>query len=248
MSKEYKIEKQVKVRDRLINIPLVYKCEVINLVFTASTKAAKEAINCPKLKPIEIYPSRSLMFVTLFNFSETPVDPYTEITYSIPVNYNKLTVPFFSFLSQAITNKFNFFVHTIAQSTEFAIEHGTIINGYPHYNNVINSEYVHQGDNLSVKVKCQDQEVVSLDLTKPKNVKHKEESFLTYKYQDNAISSLLMETEGDVGMAKVNDLQFGNHELSMMLKKMKIGSHPIDSRYYKDTTKIINQQKLIEKL
>jgi hypothetical protein len=247
-NKKFEIESQVTVRNRLINIPLIYKCEVVNLVFTIDSKAAKNAIKCPKLKPIELYPSRSLLFVTLFNFNETPVDPYTEITYSVPVSYNKFTIPFFSFLYQVIFNKLNFYVHTIAQSTEIAIEHGNVINGYPHYPNIIESKYIHDADNLVVNVKCQNQEVVSLNLKKPKNLKYKEESFLTYKCQNNTISSLLMETFGETGTAKLNEIKFGDHELAQTLSEMKIGSRPIDFRYYKNTTKVIHKQKFVEKL
>lgn len=37
-----KVERQVKVRDLLIDVPLRYKCKAINVLFPVSTKEAKQ--------------------------------------------------------------------------------------------------------------------------------------------------------------------------------------------------------------
>jgi len=44
------VERQVKVRDLLIDVPLRYKCSAINVLFPISTKEAKKIINTPKIK------------------------------------------------------------------------------------------------------------------------------------------------------------------------------------------------------
>lgn len=246
MEQDYK--KQIVIDGHTIDLPLTYQCEAINLAFSISTAAAKEAIACPQLKPLEIFPSRCLLVVTLFNFSETPVGPYTEITYSIAANYNKTTIPFFSFLSQIISADLSFYVYTIAQSTEIAIKHGNTINGYPHFSELISSEYGARENELSVKVECGGEKVLSLDLIKPKKMKHKDELFTTYKVQNNNLSSLLMETHGKGGGAKVRKIEFGKHKLAEMLRELGVGKKVLDARYYSDTTKIINEQKVVSKI
>ena len=63
-----KVERQVKVRDILVDVPLRYKCSAINVLFPISTKEAKKIIGTQKIKPLELFPGRSFVCITLFDF------------------------------------------------------------------------------------------------------------------------------------------------------------------------------------
>lgn len=245
-----KVERQVKVGDLLIDVPLRYKCSVINVLFPVSTRQVKKIINTNKIKPLELYPGKSFVCITLFDFYKGPVGNFTEMTYSIPVIYKpKLYFPLFSLVKNYLLNKIDFYVVSIAQSTKKAIEHGMAITGYPRYNpdKLINVAFRDDNEFISARVAGDDgREILRLKIKKPKKEVKRSESYDTYFIKDNKISKILMNTHVIVGNSKLVEFKLGNHELAGVLKNMKITPNAISTRYYRDTIKIINSPKELE--
>jgi Uri superfamily endonuclease len=242
-----KIEKQVKVRNILIDVPIKYKCTAINAVFPISTKAAKKAISYSKFHPLEVFFGRSLLCMTLFDFSSTPVGPYTELTLSIPISYkNKFYVPLLSVPLSQLLGKFGFFVLSIAQSSEFAIEHGNIINGYPHYSKLINVQFKTDDSLVKVQAYGDGKEILQFQLEKSFKEKIQKECHMTYLVKEDRIFRIKMETYGIIDKSKIHNLSLGNHELAEFIKGLGISDKSIDTRFYRDTIKIINSSQLLE--
>ena len=246
-----KVERQVRVRDILVDVPLRYKCSAINVLFPISTKEAKKIIGTPKIKPLELFPGRSLLCITLFDFYKGPVGEYTEMTLSIPVVYKpKFYLPFFSLIANFITNKISFFVFSVAQSSKIAIEHGMAITGYPRYNpdKLIDIDYKDDGKFIYANVYGEGKRILDLKIKKPKNETLRKELYDTYYVKNNKIFKILMETHVIVGGSKVVDFNVGDHELGAMLKNLKISPKALSTRYYRDTVKIIYSPKELENI
>ena len=246
-----KVERQVKVRDILVDVPLRYKCSAINVLFPISTKEAKKIIGTPKIKPLELFPGRSFVCITLFDFYKGPVGKYTEMSLSIPVTYKpKFYLPFFSLITNLIFDKIIFFVFSIAQSSKIAVEHGMAITGYPRYNpeKLIDIDYRKDNNFVYARVHGDGKEILDLKITKPKSEKMRKEVYDTYFVKNNKISKILMETHVIVGKSKVVDFKLGNHELANTLKNLKIVPKALDTRYYSDTIKIIYSPKELENI
>ena len=241
-----KVEKQVKVKNILIDVPIKYKCTAINVVFPISTIEARRAIGYPKFNPLEIFFGKSLLCMTLFNFSSTPVGPYTEMTLSIPISYNsKFNFPLVSVPVSQLLGKFGFFVLLIAQSSEFAIEHGNVINGYPHYPKLINVQFKSDNSVVYVQAGGDGKEILQFQLKKSLREKIQKESHMTYLVKEDKIFIIKMETYGIIDRSKIHNLSLGNHELAEFIKRLGISDKSIDTRFYRDTVKIINSSQLV---
>jgi hypothetical protein len=240
-----KVEKQVKVRDILVDVPIKYQCSAaINAVFPISTKAAEAAIGSQKVRPLEILPGKSLLCITIFDFANTPVGPFTELTFSIAASYNPLfRVPLLSIPTSMLLGKFGFFVVSIAQSTDIAIEHGNLITGYPHYKKTIAVELKRLNSSIHVIAQCDKQEILQLYIEKPAKEKIKRESHMTYLIKDNRIFRIELDIYGIIGKSKVYSLKLGDHELASYLKKFQISNRSIYTRFYRDTIKVVKSPK-----
>lgn len=244
---DLKVEKQVQVRNILIDVPIKYKCTAINTVFPISTKEAQKAIGYSKFNPLEISFGRSLLCITLFDFYSTPVGPYTELTLSIPINYNsRFNLPLISIPVSQLFKKFGFFVLFIAQSSEFAIEHGNVINGYPHYSKLINVQFKSDNSFVYVQAGGDGKEILQFKLEKSGKEKIQKDCQMTYLVKEDKIFRIKMETYGIIDRSKVYNLSLGNHELAEFIKRLRISGKSIDTRFYRDTIKIINSSQLVD--
>ena len=244
-----KVEQQVKVRNLLIDLPIKYKCQAINAVFSIDSKEAKKIIKCSKLQPIQFSYRRSLLCITMLDFYDTPVGPFKELTFSMIIVYNsKFNFPFISIPINLLTRNFGFIPLSVAQSTDIAIEHGNIITGYPHYGKLINLEFKKAGNFINVESYCSNNKIIQFQIEKPRKERIKYESHRTYSLKDNKITEFILGTYGISGKTKGGDLKLGNQELAEFLKKLKISNKPIYTIYYRDTLKIISCPVVIESL
>ena len=135
---DLKIVKQVRISDRIIDIPAKYTGNAIMGIFTIATKEAKRILATSIFSPVEIYYGRSLLGVTIFNYLDSPVGPYNELALSIPSLVNsKFSIPLFPLLLRNILKNFGFFTIFLAMNKEVAKEHGEKVFGYPHYEDKI---------------------------------------------------------------------------------------------------------------
>jgi hypothetical protein len=243
------VEKKVKVRDLLIDIPIKYKCEAINALFTISSKTAAEIIGTKKLKPLVLLPGRSLMCITILNFYDTPVGRFTELTFSLIVGHaTKFNIPFISFPIKYVTKKFGFIPISVAQSTDLAIEHGNIITGYPHYKQLTVANFAKTDKFIEVDAYSNNEWILKFKIKKPLKEKVKYEYHTTYSLKDMKVSKIKLETFGVFGDSKAVEFKLGDQELSKLLKNLKISKKPLYTRYYRDTLKIIGSPKYLEDL
>jgi len=243
------VERQVRVRDILVDVPLRYKCSAINVLFPISTKEAKKIIKTEKIKPLELFPGRSLLCITLFDYQYSPVGPYTEISLSIPVNYNsKINLPLFSLLFNLFLDKLSFFVFSIAQSTQIAIEHGLIITGYPKYDKekTVDAKF-NKGDKfIYVNVSGEGKMILNLKIAKFKKEKIEHSYYPTYFVKNNKICKIQLETDSITSGLKILNFELGNHKIAELIKSLRINPKPIYTKYYKDAVEILYSPKEIE--
>jgi len=244
-----KVERQVRVRDILVDVPLRYKCSAINVLFPISTKEAKKIIGTPKIKPLELFPGRSLLCITLFDYQYSPVGPYTEISLSIPVNYNfGFNVPLFSLLLNLFFNKLSFFVFSIAQSTQIAIEHGLIITGYPKYDKekTVDAKFSRGDKFIYVNVSGEGKMILNLKIMKLKNEKLERSYYPTYFVKNNKICKIQLETDSIINGSKILSFELGDHKIAELIKSLKISPNAVYAKYYKDAIEILYSPKEIE--
>lgn len=244
-----KLEKQVQVGDLLIDVPLKYRCGAINAIFPVSTKKVKEIIKTKKIRPLEVWPGRSLLCVTLFNFHSGPVGAYTEISLSIPVAYRPfINIPSLSIFIKKTTKKIAFFVVSIAQSTKLAIEHGLAITGYPRYSltKLISIDFKEDNNFVYANAFGDGKKILEIKIKKPIKEDINKEFYDTYLIKDGKISTAFMESHGYVGETKIDKFELGDHEIADFMRKLEMSPKAFDVRYYEDIIKVVHESKVLE--
>lgn len=237
--KEYPTRGQIKVRDKIVDIPSKYRGEAITALFPISFDKASKVINSNQITPAKLSPNKSVLSVTIFNFRASPVGPYTEIAYAIPVFYKpKLNFPFIPLLLHKFFRNFGFFVIDIAQSTEIAIEHGNLLTGYPHNQNLINVEFIHDEKTLCVKVVDESREVLTINATKPEGEKDVQQTYMTYFEKNNELFKIQMDIYGIEKKINRCDLHLGKHKLSEVINHLDVSLKSLQTRYYPDVTEV----------
>ncbi|MFH0819746.1 MAG: hypothetical protein V1892_01810 [bacterium] len=236
---DYRVRGQINVRGKLVDIPAIYKGKAITTLFPISTKKAKEIINCSRVKPAEIYPGRSLLSLTLFNFYWSPVGPYTELVPSIPVFYSATyKIPLFPLLFYKSLKDFGFFVIDILQSTDIAIEHGNLLTGYPHNPNLIDVIFQEKGGRINIKAIGGGKDICALSIKKPVKEKIAKEMYMTYFTKDKDLFEIRMDIYGIESSVWGCKLNLGDHATSNLIKDLKPSVNSIQTRYFRDVIEI----------
>lgn len=240
ISKRYPSRGQIKVRDKFVDIPSVYTGEAVTALFPISFEKAAKLINSNFLIPAKFLPNTALLSVTIFDFHTSPVGPYTELVYSIPIFYKpKLNFPLVPVLLNWLFKNFGFWVIDIAQSTEIAVEHGDLLTGYPHNKNLINVEFIHKGDDLCVKVTDKSNEILTINATKSKRAgKGIQQTYMTYFEKAKELFKIQMDIYGIEKKITKCDLHLGNHKLVEAINSLGLSLRPVQARYYADVTEV----------
>lgn len=236
---DYKATGQIEVRGKLVDIPSIYKGKAITTLFPISTKKAKEVINCSRVKPAEIYPGRSLLSLTLFDFYWSPVGPYTELVPSIPVFCSsKFKMPLIPLLFYKSLKNFGFFVIDILQSTDIAIEHGNLLTGYPHNPNLIDVIFKEEEGRINIKAIGAEKNILNLSIKKPVKEKIAKETYMTYFTKDKDLFEIRMDIYGIESPVWGCKLNLGNHETSNIIKGLNPSVNSIQTRYFRDVIEV----------
>jgi hypothetical protein len=236
---EYKVERQIKVRDVVVDIPAKYRGKGVTAMFPVSYKKVKELVGCTEITPALFSFKKALLSITLFDFSRSPVGPYTELVYATPVLYNsKVNIPLLPLLMNKFLTNFGLFVFDIAQSTKIAIEHGNLVTGYPHNQKLINVEFKEKEGKLFVEANGDSKKILALDLEGFKKKKLIKETYMTYFTKEKKLFRIQMNVHGIETRIKKCKLTLGDHELAKFVEKMDISAESVQTIYASDMVEI----------
>jgi len=237
--KRYPTRGKIEVQGHNINIPAVYKGEGLTAIFPISYDKAVKMISSDDLKPARLSFTKALLSVTAFNFLESPIGPYTELVYSIPVFYKpKFNFPLIPLLFNKFSKRFGFYVLDILQSTKIAVAHGNLLTGYPHNENLIDLCFTKEKNNLNVKIQSKFGDVITIGGFSCSSGKKVKQSYSTYFEKNKQLFKIVMDIYGNehkVGQCKLN---FGNSHLVDVLRELNISSKSIQTRYYPNVIEI----------
>ena len=238
--KKYPLRGQVHFRDQLITLPLIYKGRGFTCVFPISYKKARELMDLHGVQPVKFLPTKSLLSVTVFDYHKSPVGPYTELAYAIPTFLSvRINLPLLPILFYKFSRKFGFYVIDLLQSTQIAIDHGTLINGYPHNNALVNCTFTNDNNNFSVRVDNNDKEILTIFGSKGESKKRVRESYRTYFKKNSHLSHIEMDVYGLKQKVNGCSLHIGDNKLSNMIRGIDISQKPLMSEYYSDLVEVL---------
>lgn len=242
ISNRYPSRGQITVQGKIIPIPSIYKGRAITAVFPISYKKAAQLIYSSHLKPARLSFTKALLSVTVFDFKESPVGPYTELAYAIPVLYkSKLNIPLLPILFYKVLNNFGYYVLDILQNKEIAIAHGKALTEYPHNNELIIAKLNDDKEKESITafVESKRGNILSLSASKIGNEKEVYHKYMTYFHKGRESIRTQMDVYALESKVKNCSISLGNDRLSEYLKTLDISPRSLQTFFYSDLVEIL---------
>ena len=232
LSKKYPTRGSFVVQGKTVNIPAIYKGRGLTAVFPISYKKATDLIHSKDLKPARLSFTKALLSITAFDFSESPIGPYTELAYAIPVLYKpKLNIPLLPALLNKHWKGFGYYVLDLMQSTEIAIEHGNQLTGYPHNNNLIDVRFVKNHSTLKIVASDKFGDIINIQGLVTESYKNVFQTYATYFEKNGSFSEIQMDVYGDETKMRDVNLQFGKSKLADIASAV-VSTRPVQASYY----------------
>jgi len=149
---------QVPWRNYKLHVPLFYQ----DIVFmTASLMAPLEKIRTilpsDRMKPYRITPRHGAISITAYQYHETDIGPYNEVSISVPITLDKET-PIFTGSLRKMPESPMSYTYILPVTTEIAREVGSEFAGYPKF--VTDIKFSETDDWLTCKMQADGQKVL----------------------------------------------------------------------------------------
>lgn len=234
---------KVKVMGKDIDVPVKYlDGSVFMIFFPISFKKAKDLLQSNRLTPVRLMGDRCVLGITIFEYRDSPVGPYNEFTFSIPVMIDsKFHAPILPIVFDSFFKNFGYYVILLGADTDIARKHIDEIFPYPTFNKNVSISLNEKNGRLFAGIKDEKEEIASFDFILPGSYTFAEKKYNTYYKKNNKIYRVKLDTFLYWRqMFRMKDLRFslGDHEISAMLKGLHISSKPLLGIHYKKTIEI----------
>ena len=129
-------QKDIKIRQFSAKSPVFYpNLEFMLGVFSGDLKAIRDFLPNSNYQPIRLSPHRGLVAIHCFEYKDSDVGPYNEISLSFPIQYGRPTYfPTQAALVKSIlTDQYHAYVKELPVSTEISLYGGLDYFNYPKY-------------------------------------------------------------------------------------------------------------------
>jgi hypothetical protein len=148
-----------------VALPIFYhQGRSMTAMFTASTRAVRERLPAA-LHPVELFPGRSMVAVSAFEYASTGIGPYNEVSVAAVVNHGSKGLPMISLLSQLIRNTFKVFIFHLPVTSETARKGAVELSGYPKFLGDI--EFIEKDSLLTCQLSLDGQDLLTFSGRKP---------------------------------------------------------------------------------
>lgn len=161
-----------------------YDGMTITGIFLAKLSALKKLMPKKCYHPSPVFPGVGAVAITCFEYRDTDIRPYNEISFSIPMTYGRKTyIPSAALLSGLKKNQFDVYVQRLPVTTQIALDGGVTVYNYPKFLSTIDFE--DKGDEI-VMTLAEDGELIFRVFAKkiPANDK-KIYRYVTYPVKDD---------------------------------------------------------------
>ena len=213
---------------------LYYDLRCITSIFTAKTKNLEKLLPHPNFRPIEMWPGIGMLGITAFEYRDTSVGPYNEISISIPIKFPPgFVFPGIAATSMMRKNVFPVYVHHLPVTTEIALKGGIHFWNYPKF--LAEITFQDQGENLEVTLKENGTLILKITARKLLAKQSATVKFHTYSIKENIVMHALVDGKapriGTVMMGNVARLELGEHRISKELADLDLSKVARSGQY-----------------
>lgn len=221
--------------DRMGKLPVFYYDNTsITAAFTASTKAVKALLPDPDMHPVELFPGRTVVTFSCFEYRDTDIDPYNELGIGFLISYGKKRLPGLPLLKGLISKQFEAFVWQLPVTTEIARWGGVELYGFPKF--IADIDFARHDKTTSIRLAVDGNHILTLE---GKNLKTgSNASNLRYGAYStmNGISLCANVYTHPLAYAQTlmpnaATLELGTHPIADALRKLKLSKRPVMYQY-----------------
>ncbi len=203
-------------------------------IFTASTRMVKKFLPHKDMHPVEIFPGRSLVGFSAFEYRKTDIDPYNEFSISILISFGKRVFPGLGILGQQRRKLFTAYVWHLPVTTEIARYGGVELYGYPKF--IADINFTKKSDEIVCTLSEKGKHILTLTGKKLSVKKGPIIRFRTYSIK-NGIPLVANIYTNPIEYAETMDrnsarLEIGNeHTICKELKSIELSKKPITYQF-----------------
>lgn len=177
-----------------------------------------------RLKPYRITPSQGVLTITAYEYRESDIDPYNEVSISVPVTMD-VNTPLFTGSLRKLPKVPLVYIHRLPVTTEIAREVGADFAGYPKF--IADIEYTENERWLTCELKAGDHHILTLTGRKLALVKRPRTRVkpLTHR-RGYLLRSEFVLSETEIGYSKGGGdvkLELGDHDIALELENLGLG-------------------------
>jgi hypothetical protein len=121
-------------KDYDVTLPIFYyDAASFTGIFTAPVSRVRAYMPFPDMTPLEIIPGRSLIGISAFEYRDTDIAPYNELSVAAMVSYPKRQITGISLAGQLLRNSLQIAILSLPVTTERARKGGVEMAGYPKF-------------------------------------------------------------------------------------------------------------------
>jgi hypothetical protein len=118
-----------------------YSSRAFTGIFLARMSVLKRLMPKKTFHPCPVLPGIGAIAITCFEYHDTDIRPYNEISISIPITYrHRSWVPGMALLSALRENEFHVYVHRLPVTTKLALDGGVVVYNFPKFLTTIEFE------------------------------------------------------------------------------------------------------------
>lgn len=153
-------------------------------IFLAKTSWLRKFLPKKEYFPATVLPGVGAIAFTCFEYRDTDIRPYNELSISIPMTYrSRCYIPGASMLSGLLRNEFHVYIHHLPVTTKIALDGGVLVYNYPKFLSTI--EFEDKGDDLIVTLAENSELILRITAKKIPAEQTKKFHYVTYPVKDD---------------------------------------------------------------
>lgn len=216
---------QVSWRQYQLYVPLFYQDMMfMSVSILVPIEKLRRIIPSKRMKPYRITPRHSIIAITAYQYKETDLGPYNEISISVPISIDTQT-PMFTGILRKPPESPMFYICHLPVTTEIARKVGCEFAGYPKF--IAEIEFVEKNDWITCELKSEDLDILSFSGKKmatrkfPRICVHPITVRNGYMLRSEFVISERGMAESKNG--KDAKIALGNHKIAEELRALKLG-------------------------
>ncbi|MEW5944908.1 MAG: acetoacetate decarboxylase family protein [bacterium] len=231
--------------------PIFYReASSVTALFPASMSGLRRIMPGREFHPLPVLPGVGALAVTAFNYRDTDIGPYNEVSISVPISYGAPPLlPAAGLLAALRRGEFHVYIHHLPVTTKIALDGGVIVYNYPKFLSEIAFEEA--GDHVFVKLEQEGRFILSMKVGKLPAGAGRRFRFLTYPVKEGrAQVAPVLFNAGRMGVSfsgGAAELELGGeHPVAVETKKLLLRRRPLQVQYVPEFQAILYGPALLE--